>query len=107
MKQVIISFAKLGELEYIKDGNRLPNLKEFVINNTNAQSLELLKNNFFDKKGKVDESIFWHVIGTLLLNAKNSINGIHGNFGMQYSDMVAVTYVNHSSPCLLEFFVIR
>jgi hypothetical protein len=107
MKQLTISFAKLDGLEYIKEGNRLPNLEEFVKKSSHAPNLEALKNNFFDKTGKVDEANFWHVIGTLLLNAKNNISGNYGNFGMEYSGMVVTTYVNHSNPCLLEFFIIR
>ena len=106
MKQLIISFEKLSELEYIKEGNKLPNLEEFVKKNSHAPNLETLKDNFYNKKGKVDERDFWHVIGTLLLNAKNHISSNYGNFGMQYSGMVVTTYVNHSNPCLLEFFII-
>lgn len=110
MKQLCISFADLYKLEFIKEGNKLINLKEFVKANSQATNLEILKKNYLDKRivdnPNVNEDSFWHAIGTLLLNAKLHINGNYDNFGMQYSGMVVVTYVNHSHPCLLEFFVV-
>jgi len=112
MKTLSISFAALPELEYIEQGNQLPNLKEWVTKNSFNSALEMFKENFFDKKGFTENNenrnlIFWLTLGTLLIGAKKEIKGSHGSFGMEYSDMIVTTYQNNSNPNLLHFYIVK
>lgn len=99
-KAMWVSYSKLHELECIEDGNKLPNLKEFVKNN--CQNWEYFIQ-FCNEEG-IDEDMFWYIIGTLLICAKNNYSS---NFGKQFMGMVAVTYKNFSYPNLLEFYLIK
>jgi hypothetical protein len=100
MIKIAISFSNLSEFEYIKEGNKMPNVKEKLIELVGEKRL-----NDFISRSQFSDGL--HVISTLILNAKRHINGNWGSFGMQYSDMVCVTYHNNSSPNLLEFYIIR
>jgi hypothetical protein len=98
MKTMSISYSYLDNL--INEGNHITNLTEFV------QTYAI---NFLPYKAKcndngISDESFWHRVGTLLLNAKLSNSQV---FGMEYNDMVIVTYQNNSIPNLLKFYLIK
>ena len=98
MKTMSISYSYLDNL--INEGNHIVNLTEFV------QTYAI---NFLPYKAKcndngISDESFWHIVGTLLLNAKSSNSQV---FGMEYGGMVVVTYRNNSIPNWLEFYLIK
>jgi len=101
-----IYFYELEKLEYIKEGNRLPNYKTFIKDVMSEMGVNRLYELWKQERGeKAKRSIFDHELGTLLLNAK--FYSENQMFGMAYGNLAVVTYVNNSSPNLLEFSVIK
>ena len=103
---ISIPFNKLHEFEYIKEGNKLPNLIEKLSEIVGVDRLDVFLNTYHENEVK-DDIMRYHAIGTLILNAKLRIGSIYDSFGMEYSGMVCVTYHNNSSPNLLEFFIVK
>ena len=103
---ISISLNKLHEFEYIKEGNKLPNLIEKLSEIVGVERVENFLNTYHENEVK-DDIMRYHAIGTLILNAKLRIENTYDSFGMEYSGMVCVTYHNNNSPNLLEFFIVK
>lgn len=101
-----IYFDDLNKLEYVREGNKLPNYDSFIKDVMNERSVntlfELWKS---ERKEHALRSTFDHELGTLLLNAKDYAR--NSMFGMSYGNLAAVTYVNNTKPNLLEFCVVK
>ena len=105
-----IYFDDLNKLEYIREGNRLPNYDSFIKDVMNEHSVNVLFELWKDeRKEHATRSTFDHELGTILLNAKNYVTASRAGsmFGMCYGNLAAVTYTNNTKPNLLEFCVVK
>lgn len=100
-----IYFDDLNKLEYIKEGNQLPNYDSFIKDVMNEHSVNKLFELWKTERSNSDRTYFDHELATLLLNAKFYTK--NSMFGMSYGNLAAITYVNNSKPNLLEFCVIK
>jgi len=107
---VCFSFPDIEKLEWIKQGNELPNFDWFLENVFNKESIsDLFELWEFSKMitGCNEESRsyewFKHELGTLLISCKEW----HDSFshGMRYGNLDVTTYHNNSIPNLYVFGV--
>lgn len=104
--KLILSFEKLDEFEYIKDGNKILNLVPKLSEIIGVEQVNHFLNTYHENKTKEDVTRY-HAIGTLILNAKLRIKSVYDSFGMEYSGMVCTTHHNSNSSNLLEFFIVK
>lgn len=105
--QTGFSYADLHKLEYIKEGNQLPNFNWFVkevIGDTIEDLFELWK--FTVKQigsEKTTRELFNHELGTLLISCKTWQSQF--SHGSKYGALCITTYHNNSNPNIYEISV--
>ncbi len=106
------SKEKLYDLEYIQDGNQLPNLDEWIERNIGNKAMsdlyELWKYNYAQIGTATDcptaYQSFMHELSTVLLNCK--LLQKEFSIGFQFGAIAATTYQNNTIPNLIEIGII-
>lgn len=103
------SVKDLDKLEYIKDGNLLPNFDWFVKHVMNKDGVDdlfalwLFTNKQIGAFTNNDKDSFNHELGTILISCKEWSGQL--SHGSKYGSLVVTTYQNNAIPNLYEVSV--